>query len=96
MKHDCTNGALDDVVEIGTVFVHPKHQKQGIGNRMLKEILLRMNQEGIKSFCLDSGYKSAQKIWWSKFGPPTYHLKDFWGSGDDHMVWKLEMDSLTE
>ena len=85
----CTNGELKELVEIGTVFVHPDYQKKGIGSRMLNLIFKEMEKQGIKEFCFDSGYKSAQKIWVNKFGNPEYHLKDYWGKDSDHMVWRI-------
>lgn len=88
------NGELKDLVEIGTVFVHPKYQKKGIGNLMLTHILNELKDKGIQEFCLDSGYKSAQKIWTNKFGEPEYHLKDYWGEGADHMVWRVKVSEV--
>lgn len=89
-----TNGELKDFVEIGTVFVNPKYQKKGIGNLMLIHIFTELKNKGIKEFCLDSGYKSAQKIWINKFGEPEYYLKDYWGEGADHMVWRLKVSEV--
>lgn len=90
----CTKGKLKAVVEIGTVFVHPEYQKQGVGNRMLNAIFKELHRKGIEEFCFDSGYKSAQKVWISKFGKPEYHLKDFWGEGEDHMVWRINVQDV--
>lgn len=87
---DYTLGELGDMQEIGTVYVHPKFQQQGIGNLLLTEIFKVLKEKQIEEFCLDSGYKSAQKIWRKKFGDPEYHLKNFWGDGSDHMIWRLK------
>lgn len=92
----CTNGELKDLVEVGTVFVHPEYQTKGIGNLMLMHLYNELNNKGIKEFCIDSGYKSAQKIWIKKFGEPEYHLKDYWGEGADHMVWRLKVSDVLE
>ena len=90
----CTNGELKDLVEIGTVFVHPEYQKKGIGSRMLNLIFMELEKNGIKEFCLDSGYKSAQKTWINKFGNPEYLLKDYWGEDADHMVWRISVEDV--
>lgn len=90
---DCSDGTLKDILEIGTVFVHPKYQKQGILSLLLKEIYEALTLKGVKAFCLDSGYPIAQKIWTKKFGSPLYHLKDYWAEGADHMVWHIALDS---
>ena len=92
----CTNGELKDLVEIGTVFVHPEYQRKGIGNKMLIHILNELKNQGIKEFCFDSGYKTAQKIWTKKFGDPEYYLKNYWGEGADHMVWRLKVSDVLE
>ncbi|MBS4172726.1 GNAT family N-acetyltransferase [Bacillus sp. FJAT-49736] len=85
---NCTNGALKDSYEIGTVFVDPDHQKRGIGTLLLNVMLITLEAKGIKEFCLDSGYGIAQKVWKEKLGKPDYCLKDYWGEGSDHMIWK--------
>lgn len=94
--HTCTNGKLKHLVEIGTVFVHPNYQKQGIGSRMLNLLFKEMQNQGIEEFCLDSGYKSAQKIWIHKFGTPEYHLKNYWGDNADHMIWRIKLSDVID
>ncbi|PKM95637.1 MAG: GNAT family N-acetyltransferase [Firmicutes bacterium HGW-Firmicutes-1] len=90
----CTNGELKELMEIGTVFVHPDYQRMGIGRRMLNAIIMELEKNGIEEFCLDSGYKSAQKIWINKFGYPHYFLKDYWGKNVDHMVWRIQIKEV--
>lgn len=90
----CTNGEYKDLVEIGTVFVHPEYQSKGIGSRMLKLLFEELERNGIKEFCLDSGYKSAQRTWTKKFGHPEYILKDYWGKGNDHMIWRVNFEDV--
>jgi len=91
----CTNGKLKEMTEIGTVFVYPSYQKQGIGNLLLNAMYLTLQNRGINEFCLDSGYKHAQKVWKKKFGEPDYLLKDYWSSGNDHMIWRRKIEDLT-
>lgn len=82
-------GSLKELVEIGTVFVHPDYQGQGVGNLLLDAMYLALANKRIQEFCLDSGYKRAQKIWKKKFGVPAYLIKDYWSEGFDHMIWKV-------
>jgi GNAT superfamily N-acetyltransferase len=91
---DCTSGKLRNLVEVGTVFVLPDYQRQGIGNMLLAEMLHTFQARGIAEFCLDSGYKNAQNIWIKKFGEPDYLLKDYWGQGQDHMIWKIPTNGV--
>ncbi|SCW56220.1 Acetyltransferase (GNAT) domain-containing protein [Paenibacillus tianmuensis] len=90
----CTEHALKDVNEVGTVFVHPDYQRQGIGNQLLVEMYLTLKSEGIEEFCLDSGYTNAQKIWKKKYGEPDYLLKDYWGETAHHMIWRVKVNDL--
>lgn len=90
----CTNGELKELVEIGTVFVHPDYQNKGIGSRLLNLIFIELKKKGIKEFCLDSGYKSAQKTWINKLGNPEYYFKDYWGEDADHMVWRTSIEDV--
>jgi GNAT superfamily N-acetyltransferase len=90
---DCSLGMLKDTLEIGTVFVHPDYQKQGVLNLLLKGIFHALALKGVSHFCFDSGYPIAQKIWTKKFGPPLYHLKDYWAEGADHMVWYIALNT---
>jgi GNAT superfamily N-acetyltransferase len=83
-----------DVYEIGTVFVHPGYQRRGIGSLLFNTMLLTFLNRGIEEFCMDSGYASAQTIWTRKLGDPDYWLKDYWGEGSDHMIWKRKVKDV--
>ncbi|MCZ8542440.1 GNAT family N-acetyltransferase [Psychrobacillus psychrodurans] len=91
---NCTDNALKDLNEVGTVFVHPDFQSKGVGNLLLNKMYLTLQSKGIEEFCLDSGYISAQKIWKKKFGNPNYLLKDYWDEGFHHMIWRVKVDDL--
>lgn len=84
-----------DMLEIGTVFVHPKYQKRGVASLMLYHILQRLSGEGVREVCLDSGYKIAQEIWCKMFGSPAYFLENYWGE-DHHMIWKVDVKEALE
>lgn len=88
----CTNGKLKDLMEIGTVFVRPEYQSKGIGTRMLKLLFEELRKKGMNEFCLDSGYKSAQKTWTMMLGTPEYILKNYWGEDGDHMIWRASLE----
>lgn len=85
------NGEFKDIVEIGTVFVHPEYQRKGIGSLMLDHIYKELKRKGINEFCLYSGYKDAKKVWLKKFGSPQYILKDPFGESIDYMIWKVKL-----
>lgn len=87
-----SNHAFKALVEVGTVFVHPDYQRNGVGNLLLKAMYVTLRNNGIEEFCLDSGYKSAQLIWKKKFGEPDVLLKDYWGKNFDHMIWRIKFE----
>ncbi len=88
----CTNDVLKELNEVGTVFVHPDYQRQGIGNMLLIKMYVALRNDGIEEFCLDSGYTSAQKIWKKKYGVPDFLLEDYWGKGVHHMIWRIKLE----
>ncbi|MFP7737409.1 GNAT family N-acetyltransferase [Priestia aryabhattai] len=91
----CTKGELQEWIEIGTVFVHSKYQRKGVGTLLLHVMLLTLQSREIKNICLDSGYKNAQKVWKKLFGNPHYLLKDYWSKGYHHMIWKISTERIS-
>lgn len=89
---DCTGGRLDHLGELGSLYVRPDDQDRGTGRLLIKELTRYLHESGISEFCLDSGYKRAQKKWMRKFGDPYLIVKDYWGEGSDHMIWVCRTD----
>jgi GNAT superfamily N-acetyltransferase len=87
----CTNNEMKDLFEVGTVFVHPQYQKQGVSSLLFDSLFKELYNKGIQEICFDSGYKIAQKIWCKRFGDPKYYLRDFWGKGSHHMIWRISV-----
>jgi len=87
----CTSGDYENLYELGTAFVRPDYQGQGIGNLLLNSMTQVLIDKGINQFCLDSGYSNAQKIWRKKFGEPDYFIKDYWGEDQHHLIWKINL-----
>lgn len=86
-----TNGEFRDIIEIGSVFVHPDYQRKGIGSLLLNRIYKELEKKGIEEFCLDSGYKNAQKVWIKKYRNPQYCFENYWGEGAHYMIWKVKL-----
>ncbi|WP_311083161.1 GNAT family N-acetyltransferase [Paenibacillus polymyxa] len=91
-----TNATFKNLCEVGTVFVHPGSQKIGVGNLLLKSMYLALRNKEVEEFCLESGYRNAQKIWKKKkkFRTPDYLLKDYWGTDFDHMIWRIKVKDV--
>lgn len=68
---------IQDLYEIGTVYVHPELHGYGIGTFMVQGLLKQLAAIGAEAVILDSGYKTAQAMWTRKLGEPTYLWKDF-------------------
>jgi len=83
----CTNNELDDVGELGSLYVLPEYQGQGVGSALINAMLKHLHSMGVEQFCLDCGLKAAQQRWLRKFGAPYKVAKDYWGEGSDHIVW---------
>lgn len=90
---DLTSGAYRGIPEVGTVFVHPDHQRIGFGTLMVNAMLLILLGRGVETFCLDSGYARAQTVWKKRFGEPDHRFIDHWGEGMDHLIWKRSVRS---
>ena len=88
----CTHDAYSYLGEIGTVFVLPEYQGKGVGSQLLGAMFAVLKERDVHEFYLDSGYPSAQKIWIKKFGNADYIVKDHWGEGLDHMIWRRSID----
>lgn len=82
--------------EIKSVYVLPIFQNMGVGNLLLRSILNRLTEKGYKQFCLDSGYKNAQRYWKRKFGKPIKTLTDYWGPNGHHMIWYVKLENAEE
>ncbi|MDF2519806.1 MAG: acetyltransferase [Clostridia bacterium] len=83
----CTDNQLQDIGELGSLYILPEYQGQGIGSALIKAMAAQLDKQGIERFCLDSGYKRAQKRWIRKFGTPCKIVEDYWGPGSSHMIW---------
>lgn len=83
----CTGNQLDAVGELGSLYVLPEYQGQGIGSALIAMLMVFLREQGITQFCLDSGYRRAQTRWLRKFGETYVIVKDYWGPDSVHMVW---------
>lgn len=83
----CMDETLAGINEIGSLYVLPKMQNQGIASDLIEAMKQELRRLGIDTFCLDSGYKHAQRKWLVKFGTPHKIVKDFWGKNQDHYIW---------
>lgn len=54
---------------------------------LIHAMIAHLAEQGVDRFCLDSGYKRAQKMWLRKFGAPYMVVQDYWGPGSDHLIW---------
>lgn len=84
---ECCRDEIYNVGEIGSLYVLPAYQGQGIGSRLINSIINYLKENEIESYCLDSGFKKAQKRWIRKFGEPYKIMKDYWGPKADHFIW---------
>lgn len=86
--HTLSDGTLKNVAEVGTVLVLPNYQHRGIGKLLFNKILITLRNRGMDEFCLDCGYRRAQRYWKKRLGDPDYLFENYWGEGNDHMIWR--------
>jgi len=77
-----------NIPEIKMVYVLPEFQGQGIGRQMFRAMSTQLKAEGRAGFCLDCGFTHSQGFWRKQLGVPCLVLKDHWGPGADHMIWR--------
>lgn len=90
----CCEGQLNNVGELGSLYVLPEYQDQKIGSDLINSLILYLKQNQIENFCLDSGYKKAQKRWIRKFGQPYKIIKNYWGLNSDHFIWYCKVNDF--
>ncbi len=90
----CTVGQARDIIEIGNVMVHPKHQNRGVLSLLMRGIIKELVRNNVLIVALDCGYKLAQNVWCHKLGEPTHVLIDYWGKGEHHMAWVIKTAEL--
>lgn len=88
---ELTEGALDHLYELGSLYVNPSYQGQGIGSELIKRMQDDMRLSGINQYCFDAAYTTAIKTWTKMFGPATYIFKDYWGKDEDHHIWVITL-----
>lgn len=86
-----SKGALENYGEIGTVFVLPDYQGKGVGKLLFNGMLAVLKEAGHTTCVLDSGYTHAQKVWKHLLGEPEFIMKDKWGEGYDHLIWRINL-----
>lgn len=87
-----TKNKINNIGEIGSLFVLPEYQGKGIGSILIQYMESYLKERGIEEYSLMSGYKDAQPKWIKKFGKPLITVKDYWGVGVDNMIWVCKID----
>ena len=81
-----------EILEVSCVYVHPIYQKSGVGSFLFANIMDELKKAGSNRFYLDAGFSSSQRYWLSKLGRETHLLEDYWGPGQHHRIWEMEID----
>jgi GNAT superfamily N-acetyltransferase len=81
----------DNIIEIKSLYVLPDYQGKGIGTKLFKKIMIVLQQNGFKEFCLDSGYPKAQLFWTKKLGEPVVKISNRWNAGNDYLIWHYKL-----
>ena len=79
-----------DMPEIKSVMILPDYHHQGLGTFLFDHLIEIIKAQGYNGYCLDCGYRCSQGFWIKKLSEPALCLKDFWGEGYNHLIWKNE------
>lgn len=74
------------VQEIVAVYVHPDHQRQGIGSLLLSHILQVLKNKEVMYLAVSTGYKKGRAFWTKKLGQVSVLLPTYY-SGYPCSVW---------
>ncbi|MFH5881824.1 GNAT family N-acetyltransferase [Liberiplasma polymorphum] len=88
---ELSNNALSDMIEIGSIYVHPKFQGLGVSKHLIKYVLNILSIKNVRTFCLDSGYEKAQSIWYHLFKEPYLVSENHWSVNKAHIIWVCDV-----
>ncbi|WP_337874698.1 GNAT family N-acetyltransferase [Exiguobacterium sp.] len=96
--NDIISGNLEikrGAIELGSVYVLPRMQRQGVGQFLLEEMKREILARKQHVFYLDAGFPSAQAYWQKQLGEPSLILDHYWGPGAPHMIWEVNIKKGT-
>ncbi len=81
--------ALPDCAEIILMYVHPKHQRQGYGERLLSYVLDELRRSGYLRAVLDTAEKNeGARRFYEKFG---FILQKQYENGISYVTYMIEL-----
>ncbi len=96
LLNQTTQHSTTEIKEIGCLLILKEYQGRGIAMKLVRAILIAMQQAGHTRCCLDCGYANAQKMWLSKLGAPHYCMENYWQNGIDHYAWNFAIEDILE
>ncbi len=83
------SGALPDCAEIILMYVHPNHQRQGYGGRLLSYVLEELRRDGFTSAVLDTAEKNeSARRFYEKQG---FTLQKQYENGISYVTYMVEL-----
>ncbi len=82
-----------DSADIATLFVHPNHRRQGIGEALIKDAMNRLKIRGIKQVLLEVSIRNHAALHlYEKMGFIAIHTRpNYYPNGDDAQVLTKEL-----
>ncbi|MGO1059290.1 GNAT family N-acetyltransferase [Planococcus sp. FY231025] len=84
--------AVESDIEIGCVYVHPSHQRKGVGQFLFRSVFEKAKESPGARFFLDAGFSSSRVYWTKQLGQPNIILEDYWGIGQPHAIWVKDLE----
>jgi GNAT superfamily N-acetyltransferase len=79
-------------IEIGSVYIKPEYQRQGITRILLKRLLNELWERKIYKFYLDCGYSTSHVYWKKLFGNPIKNFPNYFGKDESYMIWEIDTE----
>ncbi len=89
---DNTNDISSHALELGSVYIHPEYQKQGVAGNLVDRLINKMASLGIGEYYLDCGYATSQKYWKRVMGKPIKTIENYFGENESYMIWKKKIE----
>jgi GNAT superfamily N-acetyltransferase len=79
-------------IEIGSVYIKPEFQRQGITRILLKRLVNELLKKKFDRFYLDCGYPTSQVYWTKMFGDPIKTFSNYFGKDESYMIWEIDTE----
>ena len=81
-------------IELVSMYVHPDHKGEGVGRALLTSLERAARDLGFETMVVVSGSRNREtgySFWRRQYGDPTLWDDDYFGPGQERVVWKTTL-----